>query len=246
MNSVSIFKSTNQQNVHTLAGILKQHGIDTTVNKMNGLFELEVDPEKQEAAKAIIKRNIKTHAKNTKIFKQSSSFFTDNPVTASLILITIIVFTLTSFGRDLNQVSNLFFTEVHQLRSIKDNQLIEVAQYSKEAPEIGKGQIWRVLTPSFIHFNLIHLILITAFLFHFGKVIEQTSGRLYLASLVLSSAIIGNTIQYKFSSPYFGGLTPIVMSLYGFLLIRSYHDLNYANKIPPATHIFIFFLLLLT
>ena len=43
-------------------------------------------------------------------------------------------------------------------------------------PEVRRGQVWRLLTPVFIHFGIIHLLFNMLVLFFFGPAVEERMG----------------------------------------------------------------------
>lgn len=78
-------------------------------------------------------------------------------------------------------------------------------------------QPWRLITPIFLHFSLLHILFNALWWWQFGGEIEARlgSGKLLLVALV--AAIIPNVAQYFASGPYFGGLSGVVYALLGYL-----------------------------
>ena len=114
-------------------------------------------------------------------------------------------------------------SQLGEKREILDPLFIS-ANDSGTLPEIAHGQVWRVLTPIFIHFGAIHLIFNLLWLKDLGSVIERVFGWTRLLALVLTSAVLSNLGQFYFTGPYFGGMSGVVYSLFGFVWMRSKFD----------------------
>jgi GlpG protein len=99
-------------------------------------------------------------------------------------------------------------------------------QWQGGLPEIRNGQVWRLVTPIFIHFGPVHLILNMLCLLDLGTMIERRkSGRLLLA-LVLFIAATSNLAQYIFgNAPNFGGMSGVVYGLIGYIWMKGRFDI---------------------
>jgi GlpG protein len=86
---------------------------------------------------------------------------------------------------------------------------------------IRKGEVWRLVTPIFLHFNVPHLIFNVWMFYYFAGQIERLRGPIYLALLVLATAITGNIAQAYFVGPAFGGMSGVVYGLLGYVWIKS-------------------------
>lgn len=101
--------------------------------------------------------------------------------------------------------------------------------------EIRDGQVWRLFTPIFIHFSLIHIAFNMMLLKDLGALVESRFGGLYLFGLVAVSAVLSNVGQYFWGGPIFGGMSGIVYALFGFLWIRQKLDRSATWEINPNT-----------
>ena len=245
MNSVKaiiVFTTKIEENAHSLIGILKQYNIESELVCMNGNYELHTKESVADAARVIINKHIKK-PKTTQKFPQKD-LFSSNRATACIVIAMIVVFFITSFGRYMDNAKILYFSDVNYVRSVKANRFIEVAQYKNNMDKITGGQLWRLITPSFLHKNLVHFLLLLAFLFQFGRIIEEISGRTYLLAMFFVSAIVSNFLEFKISNAHFGGMTGTVYCLYGFIWIRSLIDTKYAGKLNQIVHAFMLGLIL--
>ncbi len=128
-------------------------------------------------------------------------------MTKSLVLISIIVTLMTNFG------NNIAITKYLLIADITD--------YQGGMVEIFSGQIWRLLTPIFLHFMMIHILFNMMWLWDLGGVVEKKQSPLFLLFFVVSIGIISNSIQCLASGPAFGGMSGVVYGLLGYVWIRS-------------------------
>jgi GlpG protein len=91
--------------------------------------------------------------------------------------------------------------------------------------EVRAGQVWRLLTPIFVHFGPIHLLFNVFMLRDLGTFIENRLGVTYLAVLTIVIAVLSNIAQFAWTGrPIFGGLSGVVYGLFGFLWMRGKFD----------------------
>ena len=90
------------------------------------------------------------------------------------------------------------------------------------------GEYWRLVTPIFVHWTPIHLVLNLLGLFYAGAQIESRQGTLFFALLVFVSAIASNVAQVALSeyagtiaAVNFGGISGVVYALFAYLWIRQ-------------------------
>jgi len=88
-------------------------------------------------------------------------------------------------------------------------------------PEITSGQIWRLVSPIFLHFSILHIVFNMLWVYMLGGVIELRQGKWLLLLLVILTAIISNLIQYIVSGFYFGGMSGVVYALFGYVWIQG-------------------------
>jgi GlpG protein len=94
------------------------------------------------------------------------------------------------------------------------------------------GQVWRLITPIFIHFGLGHLFFNMLGMRYLGERVEMRKGTWRFAVLVLVSAIasnIGESFMTSKDEPtaqfrYFGGMSGVVFAIAGYLWVKGHAD----------------------
>lgn len=92
--------------------------------------------------------------------------------------------------------------------------------------EVIHGQVWRLITPVFLHFSIMHILFNMMALRVLGSAIEIEKGPKILALQVLVIGIMSNVAQYYVSGPHFGGMSGVLYGLFGYLWIRGKYDPN--------------------
>lgn len=137
-------------------------------------------------------------------------------LTKVLIAVSILVAILSRLGSDRAHLKPLFISEY----SVAG----QYVQWRGGLPEIRRGQVWRLFTPMFIHFGILHLLFNMLWLKDLGSMIEARQGTWLLAVLVLVIAATSNLGQYAASGPAFGGMSGVVYGLLGYIWIRGKFD----------------------
>jgi GlpG protein len=85
------------------------------------------------------------------------------------------------------------------------------------ADVLQSGEWWRLWTPIFLHFGIIHVVFNSLWLWEFGRRIEVLQGHGRLLALVVLIALGSNVTQYLVSSSaLFGGMSGVVCGLVGY------------------------------
>jgi GlpG protein len=102
-------------------------------------------------------------------------------------------------------------------------------------PEVSRGEIWRLITPIFIHFNLMHIIFNMWVLWDFGLLVENRQGSKALIFLVVIIGVGSNLGQYFYSGPGFGGMSGVLYGLLGYIWLRGHTDPGSGLHLAPMT-----------
>jgi GlpG protein len=96
------------------------------------------------------------------------------------------------------------------------------------------GQYYRMLSPIFLHFGILHLVFNCLWLSLLGSKIETHEGSIHLLLIVLISGLASNMSQYYWSGTiYFGGMSGVIYALLGYLWIK--HKIAPQNYAPLPT-----------
>jgi len=102
-------------------------------------------------------------------------------------------------------------------------------------PEIRHGQVWRLFTPMFLHFDFLHIFFNMLWLRDLGSMIEARKSSWRLLALVLVLAGTSNVGQYLVSGPNFGGMSGVVYGLLGYIWMQGRFNPASQLSLEPQT-----------
>lgn len=86
---------------------------------------------------------------------------------------------------------------------------------------VTSGQVWRLLSPAFLHFGWMHLIFNMLWLWYFGRQVEVLHGSTRMLMLLLTAGIGANLAQYATGTVLFGGMSGVDFALLGYVWLMS-------------------------
>lgn len=107
--------------------------------------------------------------------------------------------------------------------------------------KIRQGEIWRVMSPAFLHSDLFHLFFNMIWLIVIGKQIEQRLGKWRYILFILLAGIFSNTAQYLMSGFNFLGFSGILCAMITFIWVRQKEAAWEGYQLQGATIGFILF-----
>lgn len=111
---------------------------------------------------------------------------------------------------------------------------------------LAGGQVWRLVTPIFIHFGVVHLLFNAAVVIEFGRRIERGAGSAVLLLLTLLIASISNVAQFFVTdAPLFGGLSGVAYGLFAYVVARGRFDPALLWQVNPSFSIGIVIMLVM-
>lgn len=132
------------------------------------------------------------------------------PVTVSFVSLGILGFFLFKLAQSgTGPILNLL--TFHKV-IIAQKDLVSVYQ------DLQNGELWRLFTPVFIHFDFMHVAFNCALFWFLGRKIELIQGSSVLLSLSIVSGVLSNLLQASwYGIAFFGGLSGIVYALVGYI-----------------------------
>ncbi len=107
-------------------------------------------------------------------------------------------------------------------------QVVRWLSFANPTAHIGKPQAqipwmepWRMVTPIFLHFGVMHLVFNMLMLISMGSRVERAIGPYRYAALVLALAIFSNLAQGLMVPHHnFGGMSGVVYGIFGFIWVQ--------------------------
>jgi GlpG protein len=171
-------------------------------------------------------------------------------LTMTLVALSVIVslgtwFTINPLGKQLDPESLTYRIPRHLLFW---DPLLFVASRGDPLCSIERGEVWRLVTPIFLHGSPLHLVFNMLWLVQLGGQIEAQRGTWRFAAIVLLTAAIscmaqaiapawqGNAILDAFRGGIpFGGMSGVVYGLFGYVWMRSLFEPGSGFIMPQST-----------
>ena len=132
------------------------------------------------------------------------------PVTLAAMVLSVLGAAIVAFDTGLAWLHWLTFTD---FRPLPGGRLA----FESVAATYARGEYWRLLTPVFLHFGVLHLAFNTLWLWELGRRIEAARGRLTLLAVLVLTGAGGNIAQYLFGGGVmFGGMSGVIYGLLGY------------------------------
>jgi GlpG protein len=155
------------------------------------------------------------------------------PVTRLLIILSLVATVFGGLGSGSRLTQKLSVTEYTE----QENLLV----YDQSLPEVVHGEVWRLVTPIFLHAALmagagvLHLLFNMLWLRDLGGMLEKAQGSYGLLVKVLVIGIFSNLLQFSMVGPAFGGMSGVVYGLLGYIWIRGRLDLTSGLYVSSQT-----------
>lgn len=89
---------------------------------------------------------------------------------------------------------------------------------------LATGQWWRLFSPDFIHFSVLHLVFNMLMLWFLGGQLEARKGSLAFVVFFVVVSVISNTAQLLDSGYFFGGMSGVVYGLVAYTWVWKQRD----------------------
>ena len=141
-------------------------------------------------------------------------------VSTAIILICVAIAVISKLGNSIEALSPLFIA----------------SPGSEGLSDVMNGQLWRLATPIFIHFGIMHLVFNLMWVWDLGRLIEDKKGAAFYLVFVLIVGVLSNLAQYFFTgSPYFGGMSGALYGMFGYIWIQGRHNPSFADDLRKDT-----------
>lgn len=108
---------------------------------------------------------------------------------------------------------------------VKNGELLFVGDKDPLEPDFSglwaSREFWRPLTPIFLHFGILHIGFNMQWMWTLGRQIEFLRGTWRYALLVLIVAVVSNLAQLYWAGPRFGGMSGVVFGLVGYAWMKG-------------------------
>ncbi|QDD88744.1 rhomboid family intramembrane serine protease [Pseudomonas oryzihabitans] len=149
-----------------------------------------------------------------------------SPFSAAVLLVTLLVGLATELG---DNPSVIQYLTLQPFRLVDADHLA----FLDLGVSLAQGEWWRLVTPIFLHFGILHLAMNALWYWELGRRVEFRQGGLMLLLLTLVFAVGSNLAQYAWSGPaLFGGLSGVLYGLLGHCWLFQWLAPNPAYRMP--------------
>lgn len=165
------------------------------------------------------KSSINPPVKNLALYPRAKP--SEAPIIFLLIGLSVLIAVLTDFGKGGSILRAMLIVDPFQsslnlsLVSDRWNALLDA---------LIRGEVWRLLSPDFIHFNVMHITFNLLMIWVLGGQLEIQKGSASFLSLVIFVSIISNIAQLLDTGYLFGGLSGVVYGLVGYCWAWKFFD----------------------
>jgi GlpG protein len=197
----------------------KQFWTEFQANPQAEQFQVDV--------KAILKSKAKPKTSRVKNVRMQDVWYKQmhgSPpvVTAILIALSIIISLVTEFGHNMERVGHKVFISEYETHSIAHPQPTVEERLKFGLMEVRQGEVWRLVSPIFLHLSPLHLIFNMFWMYSLGRYMESQLGPVKFALFVLGAGVFSNLLQFYWAGPAFGGMSGVVYAIFGYIWLSGY------------------------
>ena len=95
-------------------------------------------------------------------------------------------------------------------------------QFIPLSESLARGEIWRLLTPVFLHYGIFHVLFNSLWMWDLGRRLEMLLGHWHFLLFFIITGVAANAAQFVWSGhANFGGMSGVVYALVGFIAVRQ-------------------------
>lgn len=161
------------------------------------------------------------------------------PLTFAFVVLGLLGFLIASIDPQLRVLRWLTFTEINVFMNY-------LAHTDLQHTYLQEHQWWRLLTPTFLHFGIAHVLFNCLALWEVGRRLEYCLEWRWYLILFFSIAVFANFAQYwAFGPSLFGGLSGVLYGFFGAIPVLFYRTKHPLLALPKGLYIFLGITLLL-
>jgi GlpG protein len=127
------------------------------------------------------------------------------------------------------------FTGLGQPGPVRDALLIAGPPH-RGLEDILSGEVWRLITPIFLHFGPAHLFFNMFMLWDLGRVVEHLKGSKFVLQFTLAVGIASNLAQFLLTgNPNFGGMSGVLYGLFGYVWMQGKYNPRFGITLTQHT-----------
>lgn len=234
MNWITVKYFPLDQDLSELSGYLRERGLQHRIVEENGqqclaVVDAAVIPALQEFLDQYLQGQVELHpasVANTPSVQNGPTLLAQ----AAQVPVVIGLIILSGLGALLIE-SNLANSWIHYFtfQDFAGNTYIPLSD------SLAQGEIWRLVTPAFLHFGIFHVLFNSLWMWDLGRRLEFFLGRWHFLLFFVLTAVASNVVQYVWSgSANFGGMSGVVYALVGFIAVRQRLAPHPLVSAPPA------------
>lgn len=244
MNWITVKYFPLDQDLSALSGYLRERGLQHRIAEENGqqclaVMDAAVVPALQEFLHQYAQGQVELHTAATADTQPVSA--PTLMVQAVQVPVVVCLIILSGLGALLIE-SNLAKSWIHYFtfQDFAGNSYIPLVD------SLVRGEIWRLVTPAFLHFGIFHVLFNSLWMWDLGRRLELFLGRWHFLLFFVLTAAAANVVQYVWSgSANFGGMSGVVYALVGFIAVRQRLAPHPLVTVPSALIGFMLFWLVL-
>jgi len=161
-------------------------------------------------------------------------FYASYPVTLTLVLLSVIGYLLAEFR--INNIVALLVIQSMDASALPV--LLDIPHRISTAEYLSHGHYWRLFTPVFLHFGLLHITFNMLWMWELGKRIEVQGGSLHLLLVVIVIGVASNLYQAA-ATPVavFGGMSGVIYGLLGYCAVFNLIVPSQRLQLPLAIYV---------
>jgi GlpG protein len=222
----------SQETVDYLTSLLAQHQVRFKMQAQGEIVELWVDDRDAQKTAQLLDL-VKAPKESPRI---NPSLLRLAPVTLLFIILGVLGYFIVRFSAP--WFYTLTFTQVW-LTQHEPWQNIVFSTYAQHY------ELWRLLTPVFLHFGFVHILVNGLSMWELGRRVEKVLSPAIYLSVLIFMGVLSNAIQYAYThSAFFGGLSGIVCGLLSFQYVLHQKYSLPSLYMPKASYLITLGLLL--